>query len=79
MEEDTTDLATRECMEASMAEIRRVQALLEAERAQVRRVRRIQKLWWWAVFLLGAAFGFMLAEKFIDPVTILLPPTGIDV
>jgi hypothetical protein len=79
MEEDMTNPAARERMEASMAETRRVKALLEAERTRVRRVRRIQKLWWWAVFLLGAAFGFMLAEKLIDPVTILLPPTGIDV
>lgn len=79
MDEHTTDPALRERMEASMAETRRVKALLEAERAQLRRVRRIQKLWWWAVFLLGAAVGFVLAEKLIDPVTILLPPTGIDV
>jgi hypothetical protein len=71
--------AARERMDATVAETRKLKLLLEAERAQIKRVRRMQKLWWWAVFLLGIGVGFMIAEKIIDPVTILLPPTGIEV
>jgi hypothetical protein len=79
MDEHSEFNAGRERMDATAAETLKLKALLQAERAQIKRVRRMQKLWWWAVFLLGIGVGFMIAEKLIDPVTILLPPTGIEV
>ena len=44
------------------------------ELAKIRRTAKIQRLWWFAVFLLGAALGFAVAEVLIDPVSVYVPP-----
>ncbi|EAQ97858.1 hypothetical protein KT71_14874 [Congregibacter litoralis KT71] len=66
-------------LDEMMVEARKTQQLLEDERAAIRRARRLQRVWWLAILLLGIAIGFAVAELFIDPVTILVPTTGIDV
>ena len=76
-------IAARNRLDAIMAEARRMKQVLEPERADARRVRRLQKFWWWAVLLvgvgLGLGLGFLLADRIIDPATIIVPSTGIEV
>lgn len=66
-------------MQASLEVARGLQAKLETERQAIERVRRSQRLWWLAVFLLGVGAGFLIAEWIIDPITIIVPSGGIDV
>lgn len=71
--------AAQDRLDAMTVEARNTQQLLESERVAIRRARRIQKVWWFAVFLMGVALGFAVAEMLIDPVTIVVPTTGIEV
>ncbi|WOJ93691.1 hypothetical protein R0135_00645 [Congregibacter variabilis] len=77
MDEREQLIAAQDRLDAMMVEARRTQQLLENERAAIRRSKRIQKVWWLAVFLLGVALGFAVAEMLIDPVTIFVPTDGI--
>ena len=44
------------------------------ELEKIRRTAKVQRLWWFAVFLLGAGLGFAVAEMLIDPVSVYVPP-----
>ncbi|MDP5052569.1 MAG: hypothetical protein NWP69_02155 [Congregibacter sp.] len=57
-------------------ELLKLRELLEQERKVIARIRQVQRVWWVAVFLLGAACGFALSEWIIDPVTIVFPESG---
>ncbi|MFT6770392.1 hypothetical protein [Congregibacter sp.] len=79
MDEHEQLTAAQDRLDAMLVEARRTQLLVENERAAIRRAKRIQNVWWVAVFLMGAALGFAIAEILIDPVTIFVPTTGIEV
>lgn len=48
----------------------------EKELRAITQIRRLQRVWWIAIFLLGAAFGFLVAEVLLDPVKIIVQAGG---
>lgn len=54
-------------------------AELDARIARFKRQQSLHWLWLFAIFALGAGFGFLLAEWLIDPVTVLPGCGGIKV